>query len=158
MHVRTLWRSSMLALLTAAACASAPRSSLSSLTSYPSDLRAVVRVDYYDVRGRTATEVSAGLRRSALAGRRQDFGAPIPATHSPIRSQWRVVSAPTGRCRAQDVQVSMNVQLMLPRWAPPEGTDSATIRDWNHFLEAVAAHEAGHKAIAVDAARDLVAR
>ena len=63
-----------------------------------------------------------------------------------------------GRCELQRPRVRLEMQLWLPDWQP-EGEAPAALREaWAAMLAGLIEHEAGHRDMAVAAARELAAR
>jgi len=53
------------------------------------------------------------------------------------------------------VTVSVNAQILLPRWTPPTDTEPGLAAEWTRFIAALETHEAGHKDISAKAGRDI---
>jgi predicted secreted Zn-dependent protease len=150
----------MATIALASGCA-LPHPKVSALQDYPSDIRGTVRVTYYDVLGRTAAEVATDLRRAASEAMNENVSGEywsVGETRSDLRVAWRTSAAANDACSAAAVRVTMNVDIILPRWQPQRGTDSTVIRAWNRFEDALEVHESGHKAIAITGARDVIDR
>src|SRR5205823_6675722 len=60
-------------------------------------------------------------------------------------------------CGLRNVKVTFTLNTTLPRWAPPAGTPARLIESWRTSLRNLTLHEAGHRAIAGQNARDLLA-
>jgi len=133
------------------ACATAARNPV--LDSYPVGVSGRTTVEYYDVHGSTFAELRADMRR---LGPKINGGSFVGETRSPMRWSWRTKPVGTGSCSIEDIRVSMNAQILLPRWTPPAGADSALVREWKRFIEALEVHEAGHKDISARAGREIV--
>jgi predicted secreted Zn-dependent protease len=138
------------AALCLAACASAPRNPV--LDRYPAGVEGRTDVSYYDVHGRTYAELHADMRR---LGPKIDGGSFVGETRSPMTWSWRTESIAAGSCTLRDVRVSVNAQVLLPRWTPPADVDSSLVTEWNRFIAALETHEAGHKDISARAGRDI---
>ncbi len=61
-------------------------------------------------------------------------------------------------CSIHDDAVSVNAQITLPRWTPPADAEPGLAAEWKRFVDAVEAHEAGHKDISAKAAREIIDR
>jgi predicted secreted Zn-dependent protease len=111
-------------------------------------------VTYYDVHGSTLAELRADMRR---LGPRVNGTSYVGETRSPMRYSWRTSSI-RGMCSVTDVRVTMNAQILLPRWTAPADADSALVAEWKRFVTALEVHEAGHKDISARAGREIVDR
>jgi len=135
------------------ACASAPHSP--ALDKYPRGVSGQTTVVYYDVHGRTVEELRADMER---LGPRIDGASYVGETGSPMRWGWRTRSMGGASCTIHDVTVSLNAQITLPRWTPPSDAEPGLAAEWKRFVDAVEAHEAGHKDISAKAAREIIDR
>lgn len=138
-------------VLVATGCASAPRNPV--LDKYPAGVNGRTSVTYYDVHGRTFAELRADMRRLGpkIAG-----GSFVGETRSPMTWSWRTESTGAGGCSLDAVRVTVNAQILLPRWTPPADADASLVTEWNRFIAALEAHEAGHKDISAKAAREII--
>ena len=136
-----------------ASCASAPRNK--ALDSYPAGVIGRTDVIYYDVHGRTISELRADMRRLGPKIADSSF---VGETRSPMRWTWRTETIGPSSCAIRDVTLSVNAQITLPRWTPPADTEPGLAAEWTRFLAALETHEAGHKDISAKAGRDIVER
>jgi len=136
-----------------AACASAPHSP--ALDDYPRGVSGQTTVVYYDVHGRTVEELRADMER---LGPKIDGASYVGETGSPMRWGWRTRSMGGASCTIHDVTVSVSAQIMLPRWTPPNDAEPGLAAEWKRFVDAVEAHETGHKDISAKAAREIIDR
>lgn len=136
--------------LAATACASAPRNP--ALDKYPAGVEGRTTVSYYDVHGRTLGELRADMRR---LGPKLNGGSFVGETRSPMSWSWRTESVAGSTCSLRDVRVSVNAQILLPRWTAPADADSSLVAEWKRFIGALETHESGHKDISARAGRDL---
>jgi predicted secreted Zn-dependent protease len=134
----------------ATSCAGASRNPV--LDSYPAGVEGRTSVTYYDVHGRSYAELRADMRR---LGPKIFGGSFVGETRSPMSWSWRTESTTGGSCTLREVRVRLNAQILLPRWTPPADADSSVVAEWNRFIAALEAHEAGHKDISARAGRDL---
>lgn len=102
---------------------------------------------YYDVHGRTPSALASSLAsRGPKHGGERYFGM----TAWTLRASYdRRTEA--GTCRLTDVAVHLDVEISLPRWQGGHGAD-ALRADWDEFVDALDAHEHGHRDLALDAA------
>jgi predicted secreted Zn-dependent protease len=133
-----------------ASCASTPRNV--ALDSYPAGVQGRTDVTYYDVHGRTYGELSADMRR---LGPKNNGSSYVGETRSPMAWSWRTETMGARSCALRDVRVTVNAQILLPRWTPPDDADSSLVAEWKRFITALELHEAGHKDISAKAGRDL---
>lgn len=147
-------RAAAAAILLATACAGA-RARNPVLDSYPAGVTGKTTVVYYEVRGSTLSELRAELRR---LGPQVDGRTFVGETHSPMRWNWKVEPAGVSYCLLRNVTVSVNAQITLPRWFPPEEADPALVTEWKRFVAALETHEAGHKDISARAAGEIIRR
>ena len=108
--------------------------------------------DYRDVGGATEAELVASLKAvSASDPLGHHFAG---ATRWQLRWNFRVEST-DGRCRVVSAATELDLQTTLIRWNPPLNAQPALVQRWNAFADAVRKHEAGHRDIAIAAARDV---
>lgn len=108
---------------------------------------------YYDVHGQTPYALASSLAaRGPKHGGERYFGM----TEWTLRASYgRRTEA--GACRLTDVAVHLDVEISLPRWnggpeAHPGHAEHPLRSDWDEFVEALDAHEHGHRALALEAA------
>jgi len=102
----------------------------------------------YVVGGLTPAEI-----RSDLNSKRQ---GPFDA-HTGWKVDWRWSrDAGTSDCRIGRPTVSLRVTQRLPRLGPTTGRDQVVDRQWATYLGRLEQHEAGHRAIGVAAANDIL--
>ena len=108
---------------------------------------------YYDIDGSSAGALREQIRRLGP----KDGGAARDAlTVWTIDWTYAEAHSPDG-CGLRDVNVTVTLNTTLPRWAPPTGTPARLIDSWRTYLRNVKLHEAGHRTIAEQNARDLLA-
>ncbi|HYL56539.1 MAG TPA: DUF922 domain-containing protein [Gemmatimonadales bacterium] len=110
---------------------------------------------YYDIDGTSAGALREGIRR---LGPKDASGTPLDAL-TVWDLQWTYkavpVSAADSSCALQDLKVTLNVTVTLPRWTPPASVSASLRESWRTYLQHVRVHEAGHRAIAERNAADL---
>ena len=136
-----------------AGCASAHRNPV--LDKFPAGISGHTSVLYYDVTGNTVEEIRADMRR---LGPKVGGGSYFAEARSPMRWNWRFDRTGSSYCSISDVTVSVNSEITLPRWTPPDNADPDLVDEWNRFLAALETHEAGHKDISAKAGRAIIAR
>lgn len=134
-----------------AACASTPRSA-SGIEQYPDGVNGITHIEYYEVVGRTAAELTAEMR---LKGPKDAEGRAFSGlTKSPFT--WRYTTRAEGQsCYATSVRVTMYTDVFLPRWIPPDDVVPGLIAQWKQSMAALEVHEAGHKDISARYAKDI---
>ncbi len=135
------------------ACAPAHRNPV--LFKYPAGVSGHTSVVYYTVTGNTVEEIRAEMRR---LGPKVGGGTYFAESRSPMRWNWRFERTGTSYCSINDVTVSINSEITLPRWTAPEDAEPALIDEWNRFLSALETHEAGHKDISAKAGHNIITR
>ena len=139
-------------VLAACASSSAGTPHVAEMDKYPPGVNGRTTIDYYDVQGRTLAELRADMRRK---GPRISDSSFVGETRSPMRWTWKTHSEGPSTCSISDVTISVNAQILLPRWTPPADTTPGLYTEWQRFLTALETHESGHKDIAAKAAREL---
>jgi len=108
---------------------------------------------YYDIDGSSAGALREQIHRLGP----KDGGAARDAlTVWTIDWTYAEARSPEG-CSLRNVKVTLTLNTTLPRWAPPAGTPARLIESWRTYLRNLTLHEAGHRAIAEQNARDLLA-
>ena len=126
----------------------------SGLAGRASDLqsaRARPRIETYDVSGDTAQELRRDLnRRGPLShGKRYD-----------ARTDWHVkwrfdFERGQDGCRVVRPRVDLDVVIILPRWRQAAGAERQLVERWEAYLEALGAHEDGHRDVGQSAADEI---
>jgi predicted secreted Zn-dependent protease len=139
-------------LLAAFGCSPEHRGALP--TSLRIDALAVpgAQVHWYEVFGRTRTEILESLlRHSPEAG----VGAHVAASTS-WQVSWHLSQDDSGHCRPdQPATIQKDVRVELPAWQVPPTASQAEEHEWMAYVRALAAHEAGHVA-RINAAADAL--
>src|SRR5207247_1440740 len=105
---------------------------------------------YYDIAGSSVQELRDEIRRLGPQG--GDDALTV------WDLQWTYGDAPAAHgCVLRNVKVTLTVTTTLPRWEPRAGTPAHLVESWRTYLAHVRVHEAGHKAIAEQYAKKLVA-
>jgi predicted secreted Zn-dependent protease len=113
-----------------------------------------LRIEYYEVSGRTAEEIRASIDRLRPAD--PNTGVRVDAFTS-WYMHWNVPGSPEGVCRTELAVVTVDVTVGLPRLADPGAVRPAVLQRWNRYLAALEAHEANHVRLAYEG-RDAVLR
>jgi len=110
------------------------------------------REQYYDIDGS-----SAGALRNQISrlGPKDESGTSHDAL-TVWSLEWTYGTAQRGdSCALRDVKVTLDVSVTLPRWTPPSTASPKLTESWRTYLRNVKLHEAGHRTIAEQNARDL---
>ncbi|HVH09017.1 MAG TPA: DUF922 domain-containing protein [Gemmatimonadales bacterium] len=112
------------------------------------------RVQYYDIDGTSPGELREQIKRLGP----RDEGAPRDAlTVWNLEWAYHEATGPSGgSCGLRDVRVTLDLETTLPRWTPPQGASPSLVQTWRTYLDHVKVHEAGHRRIAEQNARDLM--
>ena len=112
------------------------------------------REHYYDIDGSSAGALRDQINR---LGPKDESGRARDAL-TVWDLEWSYHDAPgEDGCALRDVQVTLNVTITLPRWAPPATAPPGLRKSWRTYLERVRVHERGHRTIAERNARALYA-
>jgi predicted secreted Zn-dependent protease len=108
---------------------------------------------YYDIEGSSAGALREQIHRLGPkdGGEARDALTVWTIDWTYAEARW-----PNG-CGLRDVKVTLTLDTTLPRWAPPAGTPTRLLESWRTYLRNVKVHEAGHRTIAEQNARDLLA-
>ncbi|WP_043800056.1 DUF922 domain-containing protein [Arenimonas malthae] len=112
------------------------------------------RREYYRVDGRRVDTLKRQL--DAALSRKGLEGEGVGRTVQHLSSRYEFEPTPAG-CRFKDLAVSLDVTIHLPRWEPKGGKPKGLAGRWERMLDALTRHEEGHRDIAVDTARRLLA-
>lgn len=152
----------LLAALALTACETPSPETLETVETAPADPPLIAprasavhmnrRTDHYDVRGTTAEEIHAEMRRRGPRGDdRVYFG------RTAWDARWELTYAErSGSCRMRRADVWINVEQTLPRWQPEGRAKAALAQQWDAFLHALRRHEDGHEALAEQAGYEIL--
>ena len=111
-----------------------------------------VKVDYYWVSGRTASEIRNDLNRKTPI--RQD-GKKYDA-HTDWFVKWNFWwNESSGLCTIKKVETRVDVQYVLPKLNRSGSIPSSLKQKWETYKKAFLHHENGHKDMGVRAAREI---
>jgi predicted secreted Zn-dependent protease len=110
------------------------------------------RIEYFTIRGSTATELRADLKRLGPVGETGMRGD----AYTQYRIAWQSsMTLKDGSCRAHDVNVDLDVTMMLPRWEKPATATAKLVKSWDGFSAVLRDHEDGHHRLAMEAANEV---
>lgn len=114
-------------------------------------VHANVQQHYYEVQGRSASDLLHAMLRSGPEWEGQRY---FGLTTSEVRYAYTKVATATG-CDLTDIVVTSNITVTLPQWRPLSGTPYALERDWRQFDRALRLHEDGHRQLLVQEAEQI---
>jgi predicted secreted Zn-dependent protease len=141
----------IVAMGVASGCATAPRNR--ALDMYPPGVSVRAPVVYYDVHGRTFDEIAAALRNQ---GPKIHLTSLAGETRLPIGWSFRPTPLGVGTCEITDIYLTVNEQILLPRWMSPADAEPGLPGEWTRFMTALETHEAGHQDILAKSNREIV--
>ena len=111
-----------------------------------------LKIDYFTIKGATARELRNELNRLGPIGETGIRGDGYTRWHI----AWKYDFAPRGdTCVADNIRVTLEVNMILPRWEPPPGVSSTLVGLWDRYLAALRFHEDGHYRVAISAADEV---
>ena len=110
------------------------------------------RIEYFTIRGSTASDLRADLKRLGPVGETGIRGD----AYTEYRIAWKFsMNFKDGSCRARDAGVDLDVRMLLPRWEQSPEVPSELVQTWDRFSAVLREHEDGHHRIAVAAAKEV---
>jgi predicted secreted Zn-dependent protease len=108
-------------------------------------------IRHYDIRGTTAAELRAEIAR---LGPVSDGVRHQAVTN--WRLSWQPVTAVSGqRCSISSMNISLSIEIFMPRWVNEIGAQQGLSTNWRTFLTGLLNHEHGHKDIALAGADEV---
>ena len=143
-----VWLAGLPVLLFAAGCAV---SSDPTLRGLPRGMHVITEDEFYDVEGSTVATLRTSLRKNGptLHGR-----TVLGLASWRIEPKYQTVFK-TGECQMNKVDVFLHIIITLPRWQPPPDVDSLLVEQWQTYVAAISEHEEGHRAISIEAVKNL---
>ena len=148
-----LTRSVSVSLILVAACgrASLPASSKTETppatqTEVAPDRIPNATITYYDITGSSADELRTELDRFGPIG--YDGYKGDATTQWFIRWNWPGYGESS--CDLSQATVSYEIEVILPRWSPPDNVQPDLVTQWTAYLHALIEHEKGHVEYVVD--------
>lgn len=107
---------------------------------------------YYDIKAGTAAEIRAEVARlgPVVDGVRHQAQTKTSITWRPLTGP-----APGGKCVITGINLSMTIEIVMPRWVNEVGAPQSLSDSWRNFLRALLMHEHGHKQISLENAEEL---
>jgi predicted secreted Zn-dependent protease len=118
---------------------------LSALTSVGSVYIPNATIVYYDISGSTENELRAQLDARGPVG--YDGYKSDATTRWFIRWNWPGYG--TRSCNQSAATVSYDIQVIFPRWIPPENVTPDLVAKWVNYTRVLAEHEKGHVDVVV---------
>jgi predicted secreted Zn-dependent protease len=108
-------------------------------------------IRYYDIRGTTAADLRAEIAR---LGPVSDGVRHQAVTN--WRLSWQPVTSVSGqRCSISSLNVSLTIEIVMPRWVNEIGAQQGLSTNWRTYLTGLLNHEHGHKDIALAGADEV---
>ncbi|MFH1149194.1 MAG: DUF922 domain-containing protein [Actinomycetota bacterium] len=107
-----------------------------------------VSFEYYDVTGRTSTDLITAMETEGPEG----YWA---YTHWYVDYEYAGEKTAAGY-RTGPVAVAADVTIILPRWNPPPGASPELVSRWERMVRAVRTHEEGHRDIGFSTGQRLL--
>jgi predicted secreted Zn-dependent protease len=108
---------------------------------------------YYDIAGSTAEGLRSQMDAFGPVG--YDGYKGDATTLWSIRWNWPGFGQEV--CDLQQAVVSYTIDVILPRWQPPDGVKPALLDQWGAYISALVDHEKGHVDYVVDQIPRIVA-
>lgn len=107
-------------------------------------------VKYYPVKGRSGIEVSKAM---LVGGARNiNMRHAIAATTTRFSISDAKVGVRNGRCVVEDIQVTLKIEYLYPKWSSVNQAKPKVRKAWDSFYAELLKHERTHGAIAKKAA------
>lgn len=107
-------------------------------------------VEYYPVRGKTATELTASM---ASDGPRHPRGRNAwGLTEWQMHLHYQLEQA-DGQCHLRDPRLELSLRIVLPQWRATAGAASGLRRQWQQAQRQIIGHELEHRRHAHQAAK-----
>jgi predicted secreted Zn-dependent protease len=113
----------------------------------------VISYSYYEITGTTANDLRAQMDRLGPVSR-------FNSRHDGY-TDWYVnwsypYSTTNSSCTAGPIGVKVTITFIFPKWEAPSETPKGLVEDWTNYLNALQTHEHGHKAVAIEAGREIL--
>ncbi|MCW5588752.1 MAG: DUF922 domain-containing protein [Legionellales bacterium] len=110
------------------------------------------KTEHYSIQGKTIEDVRQAMNIARLNHPElTDFCA---YTKWQVNWQYRYFPSQQG-CRLNNIEVTANIIILLPRWENVASTDLVSRQSWERFYHALVRHERGHREIAINAANAI---
>lgn len=112
-----------------------------------------IKLRYYDVSGRTVSEIRASLNRNNSTD-------PVTGIHFDAYTEWQIdwfiPGDPRGPCRLDQAKVTLELKVVLPRLVDIGSVPPDLLERWKRYRAALDVHEATHARNAVEARRAVL--
>jgi predicted secreted Zn-dependent protease len=107
---------------------------------------------FYDVHGVSAADLRGELGK---LGPMSGGSRHQAVTNSKI--SWKAIPTPAagGKCVVSSVDLSLTIEIVMPRWVDEIGAPQSLSDSWHSFVSGLLNHEHGHKQIAVANAEEI---
>lgn len=135
----------LLLLLPVSACVTVPKRRVA-IVLPPSVWARDTTIHWYDIEGDTEAELRAQLDARGPEGRE---------AYTAWHVTWRLQFSKTDEgCSPGVVTTDVHINVTLPRWKGPDD-ESALVKRWRQYLDALKVHEHGHRETGFRAASDI---
>lgn len=111
-----------------------------------------INTRYFSVAGHDSASIRQSIQRSGPTGTN---GTTYHAhTRKDIQWDYRWIES-SSFCRINRINVSIEVEYLLPQLQNPEALDSLLLDRWNDYSQALFKHEQRHKDFGIQAAHEL---
>ncbi len=111
-----------------------------------------IKTSYYAVQGNDASSIQQSIQQNGPLGKNGERYHAVTSWNA----QWSYRWLETGPlCRLTDVEVSIDVEYLLPQLASTEDIEKSYKIHWDKYFKALYKHEKQHKDFGVQAAIEL---
>jgi len=121
-------------------------------TAPPGPISQHDRDEFYELRGATADDLRAQIRKWGAANGDADMAA---LTRAEFKSSLKFRQEAPDNCPMNEAGIDLEIITSLPRWHPPSDASDDLRRRWQDFDRAIRLHEHGHYEFAQQEAREL---
>ena len=108
--------------------------------------------NFYEVDAANIIELFSKIREIGPAGPAGNRAA----AHAKYHIDWQVVTEQKGaQCQITDAEVLTKVEIIVPQWRNVDTLDAKSNEYWDKYLNALLAHEGGHKTIVAESAEKI---
>ena len=111
-----------------------------------------INTQYYPVTGFNSTQIRQSIQQSGPIGK--DGRRYHANTNWKLSWSYRWIES-TSVCRITQVDVSIDINYLLPKHQHTDNLPQELKTDWENFFQALFRHEQQHKTYGVEAAREL---
>lgn len=120
---------------------------------YPITFNSDLKVETYDVTGKSVNEISKSLEANAIADPHEPGSRYYALTRWQLGGDWSVRPS-GGGCQIVDGSVTLAITMTLPALASANSAPADVLKRYDTFIEKTILHESAHAEIALQGARD----